>query len=657
MPAPHRHAFFHAARTPQPALTCGEDVARLADLDPTLWVILARPTAFSMREMRAFHVAALLDTDGDGRVRMQDVLAAIEWLRPRLAAFDRLFRPFDGLLPEDLRADTPEGKPLADLLAEIAPDGGPLTEQALWEARRERLGSDPAAPGKVALNAASLREPLRMLAMTLLRVCPGIEDHGALDRTGFEAGCGVIDRAVAWRAAYPNGLRAYGDLLAFLALRKPVEDYFRACETLRYDPSSPPLAHDPAKPLREGPIALPSATASGLPLHDGLNPEWKWCAETIARWTGRDDERLSPEMWRTLCEQFAPLTAWWETPTLSARERDAFLDQVGMDDTEKVSTLTDPELRKELERLIAAEEAKTSLRATFGELEKLLRLRAGFLRFLRNFVNVADLYPPTAAPLFLEGRLYLDGRCCTLCFPLGTDVKTATHAAAAKASRCCLAYCLATRKGAADHAFLAVFTAGSTGHLEVGKRGIYVDDLGHDWDAVITHLEINTVSLTEAFFAPWRKIGETCSETLRKLVAGKGDAAVVTATSAVVSTTASAETAKPPALPSGSQMASVATLGIALSFVASAVAALAAAVTHTPLWKTGAVVAGIILAVSVPSVVLAWFRLRNRDLAPILNASGWAINLPIGLTARLGAFFTHNANYLGRRFVRRPKSR
>ena len=104
-----------------------------------------------------------------------------------------------------------------------------------------------------------------------------------------------------------------------------------------------------------------------------------------------------------------------------------------------------------------------------------------------------------------------------------------------------------------------------------------------------------------------------------------------------------------------SQMASVATLGIALSFVASAVAAIASAITSAPLWKTGAVVLAIVLAVSIPSVILAWFRLRNRDLAPILNASGWAINLRIGLTARLGAFFTHQACYVGRRFVRRPK--
>ena len=111
---PYRHAFFAAHRAPQAVLACGDDVAHLADLDRTYWVILSRPTAIPGREDP---VAAALDTDGDGRVRVPDVLAAIDWLRPRLASFDRLFLPFEGLVPEDLRADTLEGKALADFLA------------------------------------------------------------------------------------------------------------------------------------------------------------------------------------------------------------------------------------------------------------------------------------------------------------------------------------------------------------------------------------------------------------------------------------------------------------------------------------------------------------------------------------------------------------
>jgi MFS family permease len=193
---------------------------------------------------------------------------------------------------------------------------------------------------------------------------------------------------------------------------------------------------------------------------------------------------------------------------------------------------------------------------------------------------------------------------------------------------------------------LAVFTSGSINNLTVGKNGIFFDLDGKDWEATICHVVPNAISLTEAFFAPWRKVGSAIASTVHKFIAGKNDAATAAMTEHVTTATTPAN--------NGMMMASVATLGIALSFVASAVAGLAAAVTNTPIWKTALVVVGIICIVSVPSVILTWVKLRARDLAPILNASDWAINRTIGFTARLGTFFTQRASYLGKRKVCPP---
>ena len=35
---------------------------------------------------------------------------------------------------------------------------------------------------------------------------------------------------------------------------------------------------------------------------------------------------------------------------------------------------------------------------------------------------------------------------------------------------------------------------------------------------------------------------------------------------------------------------------------------------------------GIILMISGPSMIMAWFKLRQRQLSPILDANGWAVN-------------------------------
>ena len=98
----HRHAFFSTARTTQPAIATGADVEHLAELPRTYWVVLAAPADGTP-------LARALDADGDGRIRAPDVLAAVAWLAPRLASFDRLFLPFAGLSADDIRADTPEG--------------------------------------------------------------------------------------------------------------------------------------------------------------------------------------------------------------------------------------------------------------------------------------------------------------------------------------------------------------------------------------------------------------------------------------------------------------------------------------------------------------------------------------------------------------------
>ena len=57
-------------------ITSGEDIAHLGELDQKLWTVLSCPTkdlAFDERTLQ------LIDADGDGRVRVQEVVAAAEW--------------------------------------------------------------------------------------------------------------------------------------------------------------------------------------------------------------------------------------------------------------------------------------------------------------------------------------------------------------------------------------------------------------------------------------------------------------------------------------------------------------------------------------------------------------------------------------------------
>lgn len=652
----HDFPFSAIAGTVQARLLRGEDVAHLAELDRKQWLMLS--CAVTAMGPEGEPVARALDTDGDGRVRVPEVLAAVEWLRPRLSAFDRLFEPADGLTLADIAADTEAGAPLARLFARLAPEGGTLTKATLGEAFAAFRAAPANGDGVVPPEAAGA--DLKALGEAVLAVtggAPAADGTPGISAEMLEAFGKALADYRAWCAARP-GTALPGDLdpaevtAAAVRLSDRVKAYFLDCDLLRYNPAAAEAIASPkrAEELADAPLALPSADARALPFADGVNPLYAADVATVAALAEALEpgaEALTPELWGKVWEAVAPFVAW-------AAAKPAGADVFAKLPPEVVAQADSADVRAAFGKALAEDAAQAPLAAAFDDLCRLLTLRVGFLRFLRNFVNAEDLYPPRALALFQTGTLLMDGRACTLCFPI--EKAPAAHAAAAAQGNCCLAYCTLTRPAEGrSRTICAVFTAGSAATLAVGRNGVFFDLEGKDWEATLVHLVPNPMGLGEAFFAPWRRIGAAIAGAVRKVVAGKDatDALAAKAEAAIVSAEAGAKPAAP-AANGGAVMASVATLGIALSFAATAVTGIVAALTNTPVWKTGLAVLGVILVVSVPSVILTWFRLRARDLAPILNASGWAVNRRIGLTPALGRFFTQRAVYLGRRFVPGP---
>jgi hypothetical protein len=60
-------------------------------------------------------------------------------------------------------------------------------------------------------------------------------------------------------------------------------------------------------------------------------------------------------------------------------------------------------------------------------------------------------------------------------------------------------------------------------------------------------------------------------------------------------------------------------------------------------WQIPLAVAGIMLAISGPSMTLAWFKLGSRNLGPILDANGWAINARARINIPFGTSLTQLA--------------
>lgn len=88
---------------------------------------------------------------------------------------------------------------------------------------------------------------------------------------------------------------------------------------------------------------------------------------------------------------------------------------------------------------------------------------------------------------------------------------------------------------------------------------------------------------------------------------------------------------------------SFAAIGVSVGLMGAALASVMAAVRGFAWWQYPLAVVVIIMAVSLPSVVLSYFKLRRRDLGAILNASGWAVNRKLLFSMRLAKSFTRCA--------------
>ncbi len=266
-----------------------------------------------------------------------------------------------------------------------------------------------------------------------------------------------------------------------------------------------------------------------------------------------------------------------------------------------------------------------------GELddeERILRYKLHLVEFLENYVNMRRLYDVKELAVFQTGTLRIDAKEMNLCFHVESE---AAHSALVGKSNCCVIYLKLSRPSeGATRQICAVVTAGTVAQLYVGRNGVFYDRDGKDWDAVITKVVEAQVSLKEAFWAPWRKLGEGVAAAVKKFLGDKQ----ASAQKSVEAGTQSAQAG-------GAAMASsVAAIGIGVGMVGAAAASLMAAISGMSAMQIALSVVALILVVSLPSVILTWFKLRRRDLGAILNACGWAVNRPMRFSMKRARAFT-----------------
>ncbi|MBO4986526.1 MAG: phage holin family protein [Paludibacteraceae bacterium] len=302
--------------------------------------------------------------------------------------------------------------------------------------------------------------------------------------------------------------------------------------------------------------------------------------------------------------------------------------------------------------------ALAAAKAQYKPLEKLLLLCRDYVTLLHNFVSFQDFYAKRAKALlgrgaddespwaiFQAGTLIIDQRACNLCLKV-TDM--AKHNTQAIDSGMFLIYCNCKHHATGQTMqIVAAMTVGDIRNLKVGKNALFYDRQGRDWEAEVVKIIDNPISIGQAFWSPYRKLGDWVSGLITKSAAEKEKKSFADLTTKFQTPPAAGQAAQP-AQPAPFDIAKFAgifaAIGMAVGYIGSFFTSLALGLKGLGWWGW-LVIPGLLLVISGPSMILAWMKLRKRNLAPLLNANGWAINADAIVSVLFGNTLTEQAAF------------
>ncbi len=655
----HVWKFFRAGGFDQVKLETGADLANLDQLDQKLWVALACPTRGLEFDTRTLD---LIDADKDGRVRAPEVIAAAKWATSLLKNPDDLVCGASSLPLASINDGTLEGRQILASARQILIN--------LGKAQAEAISLEDTADTSKIFAATSFNGdgiiPVDAAADDATRALIGevLSLFGAeTDRSGKPGVSQIkVEAFFAEAAAYSNWWKkAEGDAnilplgeataaaaAAVKAVQVKVNDFFARCRLAAFDPRALAALNREEKEylaLAAKDLTITSAEIAALPLAqvaagkalplcEGVNPAWAaalaaFQAAAVGPLLG-NQTTLCEADWNALLARFGPFDDW------NAGKTGAKVEGLGL---KRIREILTGSAQADIAALIARDKALEPESNAIAAVEKLIRLHRDLHTLCLNFVSFQNFYSRKTPAVFQAGRLFLDQRSCDLCLSVEDAGR---HASMAGLAGAYLAYVDCVRKATGEKlSVVAVFSQGHDDNLMVGRNGIFYDRKGRDYDATITKIVSNPISLRQAFFSPYKKLVRIVEEMASKRAA-QADAEVNAKLQNAAQTALSQDQKKPEPLKK-MDVGVVAAIGVALGAISTVLATVFTKVVELTAAQKIMLPVVFMVAVSGPSMIIAWFKLRKRNLGPILDANGWAMNTSAKMNVPFGASLTQIA--------------
>jgi hypothetical protein len=662
-PSTHTWHFVRTAGFDQVLLESGADVMALAQLDQKLWAALSCPlTGIEFDSRTLTHI----DTDKDGHIRVPEILAAVEWIGARLKNPDDLTRGAADLPLAAIDEASAEGREMLTSARQILVNLGKPEAQFITPddtSDTARIFANTRFNGDGVVPPASAEDSEIQKVVEEIMDCSG----SALDRCGSlgitqEHADAFFAEAQAYSdwwaeaennaAILPLGEATHAAAASLTKIKAKVDDYFTRSRLAGFDVQAgaalnptfkdyeslhTALLSADSESLSELPLAQIGAAAE-LPLDAGINPAWQAAldaliSQVIIPILGARSS-LSETQWIALRAKFAAFEIW-----LSAKQGGK-VEGLGL---ARVREILACDAQRAIGDLIARDKALEAESNAIDQVDKMVLLHRDLFILLNNFVAFRDFYSPQAQAIFQIGTLYVDGRSCDLCVQVADVAK---HATLANRSSTYLLYCDCVRRRSVEKMTIAAaVTAGDVDHLLVGRNGVFYDRQGKDWDATVVKIIEHPISVRQAFWLPYKRAARMLSEQIEKFAAAQDKA--------VADRSGGAIAGEVQALANGgkgvqafdiAKFAGIfAAIGLALGAIGSTLAAVVTGFLGLTPWQMPLAILGVLAVISGPSMLSAYMKLRHRNLGPILDANGWAVNIEARINLSFGAALTQTA--------------
>ncbi|MFC1850919.1 hypothetical protein ACFL27_12055 [candidate division CSSED10-310 bacterium] len=658
-----------------------EDLKLISELEEPFWMATSASINNFAGDKRLFE---FLDTDNNKRIRCLEVKTAISWLFRCLRDHSEIGVNTDNLYLDNLDTSHEEGQRIKTAAERILININCPNKEIITLAQtrdRKTILAAVGTNGDGIIPPSATQDPAVQAFITdVMHILPGEMDasgtkgltEGILQRYITESnkflrwyGQGHLPHGKLNPDIFAWGNRTNDVHTYFTELEPKLDEYFLLCQASHYITSfetrvkphhvlepDPGLNNNIEAVLLELPLAQPTAEGN-LDLSGYINPLYKekfkkFVSIALEPLFRNNLASLTFLQWQLIKNAIMPYAHWMK------QKPNTVLEKLG---PEKLMAYAEGNYISAVNKLIERDEQIGQELTAIQEVEKLILFSQWLPRVVNNFVSFPELYDPTKRALFEWGTLILDGRTFRLCLPVQNR---AQHKLVAHHSGIYLMY-LKLYPQSDEYALeIAVaVTKGNAGRICVGKKGIFYSHDGHEFDAEVTEILENPISLIEAFFHPFKRLGEIVENQIEKII-GQSEKGLETAlekrSALVGESIEKMEASHPPstqaekraptvqsAITSPAQPGTernffrdmVVSLSLSVAAIGSSFAFITKMLSEVKLNHIIATLLACLAIILGPILILTLIKLHRRDIGMLLEASGWAINGRMRLTRKL----------------------